>query len=158
MLPNETLEGSDISPRLEIEYGGDAPLIFQIKKEMPEGGLTYAQAGDIVANRLALFRINPTDRTEMILINPTINSGAVLTDVTLRNVVFIVDEDNPLIVRDYKGETPLVTEDDLDELRAEILAGYQQKVIVSTYDLQTYINQSNTIEDGQIFIQIEDQE
>jgi hypothetical protein len=157
VLPNETLEGSEISPSLEIEYGGDAPLIFSIKKEKPEGGLTYAEAGDIVANRLALFRINPTDRSEIILINPTINSGAVLTDVTLQNVVFIVDEDNPLIVRNAEGETPLVTEDDLDELRDEFLAGYQQKVIVSTDTLEIY-NQSHTLEDGQIFIQIEAEE
>lgn len=156
MLPNETLEDPVISPRLEIKYAENTPpLIFSIKKEKPEGGLTSAEAGDIVANRLALFRINPSDRSEMILINPTINSGAVLTDVTLRNAVFINDP----IVRDAEGETHLVTEADLDDLRTEILAGYQQKVIVSTYDLQTYINQSNPIiEDGQIFIQIEDQE
>lgn len=153
MLPNETLEGSDISPSLEVEYGGETPLIFSIKKEKPEGGLTDAQAGDIVANRLALFRINPSDRSEMILINPTINSGAVLTDVTLRNAVFI----NAPIVRDDEGDTPLITEDDLDELRDEFLAVYPQKVVVSTDTLEIY-NQSHTLEDGQIFIQIEAEE
>lgn len=89
----------------------------------------------------------------MVLINPTINSGAVLTDVTLRNAVFI----NTPTVRDEEGDTPLVTEDDLDELRDEFLAGYQQKVIVSTDTLEIY-NQSHTLEDGQIFIQIEAEE
>jgi len=158
VLPNETLEdgpeGSpEISPSLEVQYGGDAPLTFWIKKEKPEGGLTYAEAGDIVANRLALLRINPTDRSEMILINPTINSGAVLTNVTLGNAVFI----NTPIVRDDEGDTPLITEDNLDELREEFREGYQPRFVVSTATLEIY-NQSHMLEDGQIFIQIEDAE
>jgi hypothetical protein len=159
VLPNETLEdgpegGPEIPPTLEIKYEKNTPpLSFRIKKEKPDGGLTYAEAGDIVANRLALLRINPTDRSEMILINPTINSGAVLTNVTLRNAVFI----NTPKVRDDEGDTPLVTEDDLDALREEFREGYQQKVIVSTDTLEIY-NQSHTLEDGQIFIQIEDAE
>jgi hypothetical protein len=157
VLPNETLEGSEISPSLEIEYGGDAPLIFSIKKEKPEGGLTYAEAGDIVANRLALFRINPTDRSEIILINPTLNSGAVLTDVTLRNAVFINTPEIKTMVNNSSGTSPVVTEDDLEALREEFEEEYLPRFAVSIYPLEIY-NQSHTLKDGQIFIQIEDVE
>jgi hypothetical protein len=162
VLPNETLEetleeGPDISPKLEVNCVGDDPLIFSIKKEKPEGGLTNAQAGDIVANRLALFRINPTDRSEMILINPTLNSGAVLTDVTLRNAVFINTPEIKTMVNNSSGTSPVVTEDDLEALREEFEEEYLPRFAVSTYPLEIY-NQSHTLKDGQIFIQIEDVE
>jgi hypothetical protein len=154
ILPNETLQDSSSSkdPKIRIYHSKNQYFDYDIVKEKPEGGLTKATTGDIVANRLALLRINPANRNQMILINPVINTGAVLTDVVLNNAVFT---NRPKMRYDDGSDVEFITETEIKELSNEMSATYQPAMIVSTLPIETYLKGGGQIEDGQIYVQTE---
>lgn len=162
MLPNETIKEPSAdpfsdpfvdSPKLKATHTADgSSTTFTIMKEKPEGGLKPAELGDMVSNRLSLLRINPSNKNQMILINPTINSGAVLTDVVIRNATFV---NRPTVYIEGGEEVSLISEKEIDDLEDKFENAYQPAIIVSTEPLDSYIESGNTINDGQIFVQIE---
>ena len=131
----------------KIEYSGTK--IYSIITETSEGRHRPATSGDIIANRMAIFRfITGDDNTVILINNPQYNDIQVSTLHVTNSVVF----DTTPLVNEDSGTTPLATTAEVIELskRVEML---ENKFQYGTQDVDSVLYNAPA---GTIYIKLED--
>ena len=126
---------------------------YVIYVENPEGTLTLATRGDIIAHRLAMFRFIQGDKDSVILINSPLYNSVSLSTLTVTNKAKFFTR--PVMVDPVtKAEVPLATNTDLLALTNRVTA-LEKKFQYGTVDAEEALRDA---EIGTIYIQVEEGE
>lgn len=102
-----------------IRRGKYTSKTYNIYTETPEGNLTLATKGDIIANRMAMFRFIKGDKDSVILINSPLYNSVSLSTLTVTNKTTFFTR--PVVVDSYtSAEVPLATNTDLLALEQRV--------------------------------------
>ena len=143
LIGTETING--------IKYGKYRETSYKIYVETSEGTLTLATKGDIVANRLAMFRFIKGDNDSVILINSPLYNSISLSTLTVTNKTTFYT--TPVIVdRVSNSEIPLATNSDLISLENRVKK-LEQKFQYGTLDAEEALIDAEV---GTIYIQVEE--
>ena len=134
-----------------VKRGVYSSKTYKIYVETPEGRLTLATRGDIIANRLAMFRFIQGDNDSVILINsPLYNSISLSTLAVTNKATFYTV---PVIVdKVTKAEIPIATNTDLLALE-ERVKKLENKFQYGTIDAENALMDADV---GTIYIQVEE--
>lgn len=126
---------------------------YTIYVESPEGTLTLATKGDIIAHRLAIFRFIQGDEDSVILINSPLYNSVSLSTLTVTNKTTFYTR--PVIVDKVTGaEIPIASNTDLLALEKRVEA-LENKFIYGTDDAENVLLDAPV---GTIYIQVEEGE
>lgn len=145
-----------ISTRIDedgIKRGVYSFKTYKIYVENPEGTLTLATRGDIIAHRLAIFRFIQGDDDSVILINSPLYNSVSLSTLTVTNRAAFYTR--PVLIDKATGaEIPMATNTDLLALtkRVETL---ENKFQYGTIDAEEALADAEV---GTIYIQVEEGE
>ena len=141
---------SDIKQKGDKQVAVYKDTTYNILIENPEGTLSYATKGDILANRLCMFRFIKGDNDTVILINsPLYNNISVSTlnvtnEATFYTMPTVIDS-----VTDSR--IPLVTRTQLLELTNRV-SKLEKKFQFGTEDANSVLSNADV---GTIYIQVE---
>jgi len=136
-----------------VKRGVYSSKSYKIYVESPEGTMTLATIGDIIAHRLAIFRFIKGDTDSVILVNSPLYNSVSLSTLTVTNKAAFYQR--PVIVDKITGaEVPLATNTDLLALtkRVETL---ENKFQYGTEDAEDALVDAEV---GTIYIQVEEGE
>ena len=131
--------------------------VYNIFIEDVEGSRRVATQGDIVANRLCMFRFMSNNSSDIILCNnPTYNNLSCSTLCTIGVAKFY----QPPEVVYYTGAgaektTPVALNSDLEKLATRVLA-LENKIKFGTETVDQYLEKNPTTPEGTIYIQVEE--
>lgn len=124
---------------------------YDVYVENPEGVLTKASKGDIVAHRLCIFRFINGDDDTVILINSPLYNSVSLSTLTVTNKTKFYQR--PVVADDVTGvEIPLASNTDLTALENRV-AKLESKFTYGTVSAEEALVDA---EEGTIYIQIEE--
>ena len=126
---------------------------YKIYVENPEGTLTLATNGDIIAHRLAMFRFIQGDNDSVILINSPLYNSVSLSTLTVTNKAAFYTRP-VLIDSETKDEIPLATNTDLLALTSRV-ERLENKFQYGTIDPEEALIDAEV---GTIYIQVEEGE
>lgn len=136
-----------------IKRGVYEEKTYTIYVESPEGTLTLATKGDIIAHRLAIFRFIQGDEDSVILINSPLYNSVSLSTLTVTNKTTFYTR--PVIVDKVTGaEIPIASNTDLLALEKRVEA-LENKFIYGTDDAENVLLDAPV---GTIYIQVEEGE
>lgn len=153
VLPTENIvkdEKGSMSCQLVVHHGMGATTTLAIVKEDYNGNLVELDTGDIVANRLAMFRTAPNDSSKIILVNSSVYGKVNINELTAVHATFL---NNPEVVVDGTKEQILSNKQGLN-LIDSLDARYQKKLIVSDKPINEYTGQ---LDEGQIYVQVDEE-
>lgn len=135
------------------KHGKYSSKSYTIYVENPEGTLTLATKGDIIANRLAIFRFIKGYENTVVLINsPIYNSVQLSTLLVTNKASFYV---RPVIIDNATGsEIPVATTTDVN-LLAKRVEELESKIQYGTEDPEDALIDAPL---GTIYIQVEEGE
>lgn len=146
-----TREEKDTTTGTTILKGIYSYKSYKIYVENPEGTLTLATNGDIIAHRLAMFRFIKGDNDSVILINSPLYNSVSLSTLTVTNKATFYTR--PVLIDTVtKDEIPLATNTDLLALTARVEA-LENKFQYGTIDPEEALIDA---EIGTIYIQVEE--
>lgn len=124
---------------------------YDVYVENPEGTLTKASRGDIVAHRLCIFRFINGDDDTVILINSPLYNSVSLSTLTVTNKAKFYQR--PIVIDDVTGaEIPLASNTDLTALENRV-AKLESKFTYGTVSAEEALVDAD---EGTIYIQIEE--
>lgn len=124
---------------------------YDIYVENPEGVLTRASRGDIIAHRLCIFRFINGDDDTVILINSPLYNSVSLSTLTVTNKTKF--HQMPVVVDASTGaEIPLASNTDLSELKNRVTR-LENKFTYGTVSAEEALADA---EEGTIYIQVEE--
>jgi hypothetical protein len=127
--------------------------VYKIYVEAPEGSMRLAGEGDIIANRLAIFRFIKGDKDSVILTNSPIYNSVSLSNLTVTNKATFYSR--PVILDPItKDEIPLATNTDLLSLTKRV-EKLENKFQYGTEDAENALIDADV---GTIYIQVEEGE
>lgn len=146
ILPSESIENTVDNPVKLIIHHGSGKTELEIVKEDDKGNLVALETGDIVSNRLCMFRINTYDISKIILLNASIQGDINLRTLHCGEAFF----SKPPRLSNGDVLLSAATEQNLiDELDNR----YQKKIVFGTVAPNDY---TGLLLAGQIYIQTED--
>lgn len=136
-----------------VKRGQYTSRSYTIYVENPEGVLTLATKGDIIANRLAIFRFIKGDEDTVILINSPIYNSVQLSTLSVTNKAAFYRR--PVVVDNTTGsEIPVATTTDVNLLEQRI-ATLESKILYGTEDPEDALIDAPL---GTIYIRVEEGE
>lgn len=133
------------------KYGKYTSTSYKIYVENPEGTLTLATEGDIVANRLAMFRFIKGDKDSVILINSPLYNSISLSTLSVTNKTTFYT--TPVVVDKNSGsEIPLATNSNLLALENRVRK-LEEKFQYGTLDPEEALLDAEV---GTIYIRVEE--
>jgi hypothetical protein len=136
-----------------VKRGKYTSKSYNIYVESPEGILTLATKGDIIANRLAIFRFIKGDNDSVILVNSPLYNSVSLSTLTVTNKATFFTR--PVVVDNAtNSEIPLATNTDLRALE-ERVEKLENKFQYGTKDPEEALLDA---EIGTIYIRVEEGE
>ena len=161
-ISKEYEEGKKYTNKLTIRYlagsreqqgvivGVYKEKTYTILIENPEGYLTKATSGDIVANRLCIFRFIKGDDNTVILLNSPLYNSISLSTLSVTNEATFYT--TPTVVdKTTQARVPLVTETKLVELENRV-AKLESKFQFGSDDASSALATASV---GTIYIQVE---
>lgn len=126
---------------------------YNIYVENPEGYLTRAKEGDIIAHRLAMFRFIKGDNDSVILINSPLYNSVSLSTLRVSNKATFYQR--PVVIDSAtNAEVPLATNTDLQAL-AQRVKVLENKFQYGTVDAEEALSDAPI---GTIYIKVEEGE
>ena len=122
---------------------------YTIVKETNNGVAAPAGEGDIIANRMCIFRFR-SKSTNIVLVNSPLTNSATLNDLKVTNCQFI---NKPTVANPDNPSLPfiLVTSDELNALTKRI-EDLENKIIFGTEDPEDALSDKPT---GTIYVQVD---
>jgi hypothetical protein len=153
VLPYETIENAGTyQSKLVLDYGSNS-VELTILKEKFEGGLCGLDNGDISANHLCVFRMNPLNRKEVILVNARLSGSASLNKATISEASFL---NVPKIYKDSLSDpVKLATMDDIEKVYSDLQEKYQKKIRYGTDTVVDFLKK-NSLSEGEVYVQVEE--
>lgn len=134
-----------------VKHGRYKSTTYNIYVESSEGLLTLATKGDIVANRLAIFRFIKGDNDSVILINSPLYNSISLSTLSVTNKTTFYT--TPVVVDKGSGsEIPLATNSDLLAL-TERVKKLENKFQYGTLDPEEALVDAEV---GTIYVKVEE--
>lgn len=128
----------------------DANTTYTIVKETNDGKTSNAGEGDIIANRMCIFRFKKNSKNIVLINSPLYNSIKVnslkATNAEFTNVPTVYNPDNAAI------EIRLVTSVELEALKKRV-SELENKIIFGTEDPEVILSDKPT---GTVYIQVEE--
>ena len=122
---------------------------YTVYVETQEGTLKKASKGDIIANRLCIFRFIEGDIDSVILVNSPLYNSVSLSTLTVTNKTKFYQK--PIVILQNDQEVQVVTQEQLNSLEARV-EQLENKFQYGTQDPQeAMIDMPN----GSIYIQVE---
>lgn len=153
VLPTENIvrdDKSSLSCQLVVHHGMNTSTTMAIVKEDYNGNLVELETGDIVANRLAMFRTAPNNNSKIILVNSSVYGRININELTAVHATFL---NNPEVIVDGKAQQILSSKQGID-LIDDLDARYQKKLVVSKTPINDYVG---TLEAGQLYVQVDEE-
>lgn len=150
VLPCESIDtiGKDDVPTLVMHTGAGDPITLYIKKEDFHGNLIAVSTGDIISNRVCMFRLNPYNPKEIILCNSLSAESLSVDELVCNRAIF----NNLPVVKTASGEEQVQTAKKQLELIDELDERYQKKIVFGMDSPEEY-TKNNYLAPGQIYIQ-----
>lgn len=130
---------------------------YNIMVEDTNGTKRRATLGDIVANRLCMFRFITNNSSDIILCNNPIYNNLKCSTLCITNSAKFYEI--PKIVyytaQGVEKETPLALNQDVQNLAARITA-LENKFKVGTETAEEYFSNNKNVPDGTIYMQVEE--
>lgn len=146
-------ESNTDSTTLIINHSASEYTELAIVKESFDGSLQPVKAGDIVSNRVAIFRINQFNKEQLILLNSVTSGTASFNKLSVGEAIFNVP---PYIIGENNTKHKVASVKDLEDMLNEIKSLYQAKIHVSTESPEEYFN-NHSLQSGTIYVQVEDE-
>lgn len=146
VLPVESIDGASY---LKIKHSAIHQTILEIKKEALDGSLVDVGVGDIVSNRIAIFRINPINTNQIILINSTLVGDITVNHLHANTASF---GSSPIVKEDGQ-EYKVISKKTLNELEQFIEKNYQKKLIFGKESAADYFK-THSVEPDTMYIQV----
>ena len=151
VLPCESIdtnkENAD-APTLVMHTGAKDPVTLHIKKEDFHGNLVNVSTGDIISNRICMFRLNPYNPNEIILCNSLSAESLSVDELVCNSAIF----HSLPIVKTASGDEQVQTAKTQFDLVEELDNRYQKKIVFGMDSPEVYTKE-HYLEPGQIYIQ-----
>lgn len=136
------------APTLVMHTGAGDPITLHIKKEDFHGKLVNVSTGDIISNRVCMFRLNPYNLKEIILCNSLSAESLSVDELVCNSAIF----HRFPIVQTASGYEQVQTAKTQADLITELDDRYQKKIVFNTLPPEEYTKE-HYLEPGQIYIQ-----
>lgn len=144
----DTLRENAGVPTLVIHTGAGDPIKLHIKKEDFYGKLVNVSTGDIISNRVCMFRLNPYNLNEIILCNSLSAESLSVDELVCNSAIF----HRFPIVKTASGDEQVQTAKTQADLITELEGIFQKKIVFGTLSPEEY-TKDNYLAPGQIYIQ-----
>lgn len=144
----DTLKEGMPAPTLVMHTGAGDPIILHIKKEDFYGKLVNVSTGDIISNRVCMFRLNPYNLNEIILCNSLSAESLSVDELVCNSAIF----HRFPIVKTASGDEQVQTAKTQADLITELEGIFQKKIVFNTLPPEEYTKE-HYLEPGQIYIQ-----
>lgn len=146
-LPASNNDPSDST--LEVLHKGSSRR-YKLLKETNTGQLSELSQGDIVPNRLCVFRVQPGTANTLVLVNSPVYGDLVASSLTATNLKAITTA----TMGAGEDEIGLATKADIAQLDL-IVQDLNNKVHYGTEDAATFFSDP-MVSDGTIYLKLED--